>query len=632
MSDDREPPEPPPPDAADASAEDASASGRTRDEGDASAHGGAEEQAAGAEGGAVDEGDDADGGEAAEDDAAEDGASDDDAAEDGAAGDDASEDGAAEDGVSEDDAAEDGARGDDASEDDASTDDAAEDDASAEEADAEEGEGAEEDEEPRSKLGRLVRRGSFISVGSHTTSQLIRFGSNLILTRLLMQEVFGLMALMHVVLIGLHLFSDVGIGPAIVQNEKGEDPKFLHTAFTVQVGRGVLLWLICCAVAYPFSLFYEEPELVTLLPVLGFTTVLSGLQSTKYWVYQRKLRLGPTAILELGTQVVSVVTMIVLAWIYRSVWALVIASLISDALKTLLTHVALEGHGDRLRIHKPSLTSMVRFGKWIFISTIVSFCVSQTDRLVFGKLGSLEVLATYSIAVTLAAMPSQALWRLTGTVLLPAYSQIFQAEGTIPSKDFLRVRGPMMVAAGWVLSGLIGGGGVAIELLYDDRYLDGGWMVQLLSMGAWFMVLDATVAPAILAKGKSQWIAAANTAKLVGMVTLIPLGYWLVGFPGAVAGYAATESFRYLLSLFVAQKEGLAPFKSDMQETAMVAMASAVGYGAALGVGYLVDLVVLEAAAVFLAVTAVYYPRARPAIRRFKEERARRAAAAAAAS
>ena len=64
----------------------------------------------------------------------------------------------------------------------------------------------------------------------------------------------------------------------------------------------------------------------------------------------------------------------------------------------------------------------------------------------------------------------------------------------------------------------------------------------------------------------------------------------------------------------------------------MVAMASAVGYGAALGVGYLVDLVVLEAAAVFLAVTAVYYPRARPAIRRFKEERARRAAAAAAAS
>jgi O-antigen/teichoic acid export membrane protein len=75
----------------------------------------------------------------------------------------------------------------------------------------------------------------------------IRFGSNLIITRLLLPEHFGLMALVTTFLVGLALFSDTGVGPNIIQNPKGEEPIFFNTAWTVQAIRGVLLWVVAVA-------------------------------------------------------------------------------------------------------------------------------------------------------------------------------------------------------------------------------------------------------------------------------------------------------------------------------------------------------------------------------------------------
>ncbi|MCU0671287.1 MAG: oligosaccharide flippase family protein [Myxococcota bacterium] len=490
--------------------------------------------------------------------------------------------------------------------------------------DTESTEALEGDPQPdeASRLGARVRRGSLISIGQYAIAQILRLATNLILTRLLFQEVFGLMALIQVLIVGLHLFSDVGIGPSIVQNEKGDQPEFLDTAFTVQLFRGVSLWLLCCVAAYPFASFYDEPRLLHLLPVAGLTAVLAGLQSTKFWTYQRDLRLGKIAVLDIITQVTSATLMLVLAYVLRSVWALIISGLINDALRTLLTHVMLEGHRNRIRVHRASLVSMIRFGRWIFFSTVVSFCVSQTDRLVFGKLASLEVLATYSIAVVLASMPSAALWHLTGTVLLPAYSRIVQSKGALSSEDFLRVRGPLLLAAAWVLSGMIAGGAIAIDLLYDDRYADAGWMVQMLSVGAWFMVVDATIAPSLMALGQSQWMAAGNLAKLIGMAVLIPIGFHLFEFPGAIGGYAMTEVLRYALSTTIAHRRNLSPLGQDLRATGMLIVGAAVGWFAGHGAGRVTDIVFLQALAVFAAVTVVFLPVAKPALRRFRAARA----------
>lgn len=471
-------------------------------------------------------------------------------------------------------------------------------------------------------MGALVRRGSFIAIGSYGASQVIRLGSNLVLTRLLEPEVFGLMALVQSIIVGLHLFSDVGIGPSIVQSDKGDRPEFLHTAFTVQAFRGLVLWLVCCLAAYPAASFYEDARLLWIMPALGFATVLSGLQSTKFWVHQREIVLGRLAVIEIVSQVVGVSLMLVLAWIYRSVWALVVANVVSDALRTSLTHLALPGLRDRFRVDRASLKSLIRFGRWIFVSTIVTFFVTQLDRLLLGKVTDFETLGMYSIAVVLASMPSNALGHLTGTVLLPAYSRVIQEHGALSSERFLRIRGPMLVGAAWILSGMIAGGPVIVEMLYDDRYVDAGWIVQILCGGAWFMVIETTVSPSLLAMGQSQWMAAGNVMKLLGMAVMIPVAFVWYGFPGAVAAYAASELWRYVFSTVLAHRRGLHPLTQDLRNTAMLVMAAAGGWWATRGVEQWTSNVVIRALVVFVVVTAVFVRDGRTALRRFRAERA----------
>src|SRR4028119_542476 len=131
-----------------------------------------------------------------------------------------------------------------------------------------------------SSIKKLAIHGAVWTIASYGTSQILRFGSNLILTRLLIPDVFGLMALVYVFISGLHLFSDLGIGVSVIQNKRGDDPVFLNTAWTLQVVRGGFLWVCSLLIAWPVSHFYEERQLLWLIPVVALTTVISGFNST----------------------------------------------------------------------------------------------------------------------------------------------------------------------------------------------------------------------------------------------------------------------------------------------------------------------------------------------------------------
>src|SRR4051812_6290963 len=65
--------------------------------------------------------------------------------------------------------------------------------------------------------------------------QALRFAGNLVLTRLLMPEAFGLMVLVNTFLMGLALFSDIGVGTSVIQNKRGDERAFLDTAWTISV-------------------------------------------------------------------------------------------------------------------------------------------------------------------------------------------------------------------------------------------------------------------------------------------------------------------------------------------------------------------------------------------------------------
>jgi O-antigen/teichoic acid export membrane protein len=272
-----------------------------------------------------------------------------------------------------------------------------------------------------------------------------------------------------------------------------------------------------------------------------------------------------------------------------------------------LAHLILRGHNARPRWDKTAAQTLMRFGKWIFLSTLLTYTVGEADRLIFGKLTSLGDLGVYHVALTIASVPTGAMHQLAGKVIFPLFSRVNQTGENL-SDVFRRARQLHLVLSGWALSGLIGGGQAAIRLVYEDRYEAGGWMLQLLAIGYWFATPDQTNMYANLAQGRPRWLAAANFGKLVGMVLLIPLGYALGGFPGALTGFAMSELFRYAVSTTGVMRHGLSTIRQDLGVSVVVALAAVAGR---YTVHFLSDRgvhVVLQCLAVFVVVTSIWLP------------------------
>jgi O-antigen/teichoic acid export membrane protein len=234
--------------------------------------------------------------------------------------------------------------------------------------------------------------------------------------------------------------------------------------------------------------------------------------------------------------------------------------------------------------------------------------------LIFGAKIPVGLLGVYSIALTVATVPTSVLRSITSKVMFPLFSRV-TAGATELAEVFRNARRLHMVLSGWTLSGFIGGGSVAIRLVYDSSYYDAGWMVQLLALAGWFGTPEAANTAAVLARGKPGWLVIANGAKLVGMVTLIPLGFYLGGFPGGLAGYVASELFRYAFSALSVYRLGLPALRQDVGYSAVLAVASLAGWLSTRGLSALGWPVFLQALAVFIVVSLVWLPWLLPYLR-----------------
>lgn len=456
-------------------------------------------------------------------------------------------------------------------------------------------------------LRSTVRRGTMWSLAGYGGSQVLRFGGNLVLTRLLLPEAFGVMAIVNALLQGLQLFSDIGIGPSIIQSPRGDEPTFLNTAWTLQTMRGALLWLVACALAQPVAVFYGDPRLAAILPIAGLTALISGFNSTRIHSMYRRVDLARISTVEIGSQAVGIAVMIAFAWVERSIWALVCGGIAGAATRLVLSYTVLPGAANRFRWDRPALEGMLRFGRWIFCSTLLTFLVGQSDRLIFGTLIPLAMLGVYSVGSMIALMPAMALGRMASAVFFPVYSRVHNSGGEL-GPVFRRVRRPILLLGGWMIAGLGGGGEAAVRLLYDERYAQAGWILQLLALGSWFAVLEATNGAALLARGQANWTAASSAGKLAGMLVLIPLGYHLAGFPGAVAGLAASDVLKYVVSAFAASRAGLRGWPQDLRLSAWVLASAALGWIAALLAQNAGESHLAVAAIEFAVVTLAWLP------------------------
>lgn len=464
------------------------------------------------------------------------------------------------------------------------------------------------------ELHKKAARGGLWTLLGFGTGQVLRLGGNLVLTRLLPREAFGVMLLVQVVLQGLERFSDVGVGPAIIQNER-EDRTFLDTAWTLQSVRGVILMTCAGALAYPVALFYDQPILALLIPFSGLSALFSGLQSTKLHTANRRLMVGRVTLVNLLGQMLGLVVTMIWAFASPSVWALAAGGVMSALSMSVLSHLIIGGTLNQFAWDRDSARTVMNFGKWVFISTLLSFFSTQSDRIVFGRLFDLSTLGIYAIASLIAEAPQQLLRRLTLRVDFPLYSQTLRS-GRDVAPVFQRARRRVMVLGGLAAAGLVAGGPPLIEVLYPEAYLAAGWMVQIMAIALWFNTMSATIESVFLAQSFPRMVATSNLVKVASMLVGMLVGYQLAELTGALWGLAASEICRYAYLRFRAEQSAFGGIRQEVLYTGFVAASSLGGILAVAAIKSLGLPAIAQALAMALLVVGAWVPIALPQLRR----------------
>jgi O-antigen/teichoic acid export membrane protein len=378
---------------------------------------------------------------------------------------------------------------------------------------------------------------------------------------------FGLMSLGATFITALHLFSDIGVGPNIVQNKRGDDPIFLNTAWTLQIVRSICIWIGCLLIAWPIAEFYNEPRLLWLIPLIGFNTVINGFNSTALYSLSRHVEVRKSAFIQLATQVISTTVIIVWAWFNPTIWALVVGSFVSSLIGLIWSHQILPNSPNRFAWEKEALRDIFSFGKWIFLSTVVTFFAEQVDRLMLGKVFSIEFLGVYTIALTFADLPRQITLRVSDSVVFPVLAKLTDLPRPALREKLLRNRLPVLIALAAFLSILVCFGDLLISFLYDRRYKDAAWMLPILALGIWPEILNNTSGPALYALGKPQYSTLASFSRVIWTVLGILIGYAIAGVPGAVIAIALNDLFNYGFVTYGLWREGLNGITQDIQVT-----------------------------------------------------------------
>ncbi|WP_263733440.1 oligosaccharide flippase family protein [Albidovulum marisflavi] len=404
------------------------------------------------------------------------------------------------------------------------------------------------------KITERLASGALLTIGGHFGGQMIRLIGNLILSRILFPEAFGLMTLVTVVLVGVAMFSDIGIAPSIQQSKRGDDPDFLDTAWTLQLIRFSSLWVVCCILAWPAGAFFNEPMLTQLLPVAALSLVIAGFLPTRIHTASRHLLIGRLTAIDLASQAIGLIAIIVLALITRSVWAMPIGNVFGVFIKLILADRYLPGARNRFRWEKEARHELVHFGKWIFLSTACSFLLSQSDKIILGKFISIEGIGIYNVGFFMATAPMAIAIAINSRLTLPLCRDHPPGQSADNFRVVRRFRFRFSFAALSCQIVLALLGVTIIDILYDDRFLASGGVVVAVALMNLPYIIGITYEGPALAAADSRAVFMLNLTRAVLQTGLFLAGVELGGLQGAFIGYALAHLLSHGVVIHVARK------------------------------------------------------------------------------
>ena len=403
-------------------------------------------------------------------------------------------------------------------------------------------------ERPPETTPSLKRRaffGSATALAGFSVTQAIRLASNLIMTRLLAPEAFGLMAIAVAVNMWISMLTDFGVKASIIRSNNANDPAFLATAWMTQVVRGAVialgivaiagvLWLFQKDGALPPDKIYSDPRLIVFLLGIAFSVFLTGLRSIKATLAERDMKLQRVVALEISGQLVAIFVSIAFAARGAGAYSLIYGIVAAAPFIAIGSFVAFSGPKSRLGFHKTYFLEIFNYGKWLLLASLFGFVINRGNQVIFGALMTKLAFSFLAIATIWINAAEAVVTTVMQRIAYPAFSEIHRTRPANIEKAYRSFRLLADIACVAIFVSIVLFADAALAILYTEGYATNiAPFMKLLAVTILFLPYNL-LNTVMLAAGDSKRFTTVVFAPAIALIALTPPVFGQFGETAAI--------------------------------------------------------------------------------------------------
>jgi O-antigen/teichoic acid export membrane protein len=334
------------------------------------------------------------------------------------------------------------------------------------------------------------------------------------IARLLRPEDYGLMGMAGILAGYIQLFSEMGLGAAIIQ-KPDLNQKELSSIFWFTSALGVLFAFAGFLLAYPTSLLFREPRVIPITKVISALFVFGSLTIVPINLMKKEARFKEIGQIQFAAAVVSSLIALVLAYKGFGVWALAGAAISLNLFTMLLTVRACRWRPS-LHFNFGETKTLLKFGLNVAVANTLYYLFDQSDILIVGKLFNARMLGYYSMATKLASVPSDKIVSIITQVSYPVFAK-YQGDSDMSREVYLRITELTVLLTAPMFLGCALFADQLIPLLLGPRWLPTVYFFKVLCVAKMCASLMSLNSAINTAQGRPHWASWVNLASLATM-------------------------------------------------------------------------------------------------------------------
>lgn len=295
----------------------------------------------------------------------------------------------------------------------------------------------------------------------------VQFVVMLIIAKILGPRAFGLMGMLSIFIAISQSFVDSGFSQALVRKQDRTETDNC-TVFYFNIVVSVFMYAILYAIAPWVAAFYKEPQLISLLRVIGLVVIINSFAVVQRSIYTATIDFKTLAKTSFSSAMISGAVGVYLAYSGFGVWTLVWQQLVRTSVGAILLWWY-SSWRPKLIYSWQSFRSLFAFGSNLLLSGLLNTLYGNIYQITIGKLFSAESLGYFSQAKNIARLPSSNINDIIGNVTYPVLSTIQNEDERLA----INYRKLLRVSAFVVFPLMCGVAGVSTPLI--DVFLGEQW-------------------------------------------------------------------------------------------------------------------------------------------------------------